>query len=149
MVDTKKVLFLGQFEHAMDDKNRLFIPARFREKNDAGHFILTQGLDGCLFLFPSHVWDQWASKLSSLPLQDKTEERAFKRTLLARACEVAVDGQGRVVIPMLLKEYADIKRETVINGVLEHVEIWAKERWDAYQVKARESFERAAQHLAL
>ena len=149
MGNSRASIFLGQYEHGLDNKNRLFLPARFREKNAEGPFIMTQGLEQCLFLFPPQAWDTLASKLNELPLANKVEERAFKRTLLAAATEAEADGQGRILIPQLLKEYAGLRRDAVILGVLNHVEIWAKERWEIYRKKARSSFEKAAPHLEL
>jgi MraZ protein len=142
-------IFLGQFEHGLDDKNRLFLPARFREKNVDGPFIMTQGLERCLFLYPPQAWQMLAAKLDSLPLANKVEERAFKRTLLSAASEAEVDSQGRILIPQLLREYAQIRKDAVVLGVLHHVEIWSKERWNAYRKRARASFEKAAPHLQL
>jgi MraZ protein len=149
VVESSASLFLGQFEHSLDGKNRLFLPALFRGKNNGSSFIMTQGLERCLFLFPESAWKTLASKLESLPLADKVEERAFKRTLLAGACEAGVDPQGRILIPQMLLEYAQIRREAVILGVLNHVEIWSRERWIPYQKKARASFEKVAPHLEL
>jgi MraZ protein len=146
---SRATIFLGQFEHAVDDKNRLFLPARFREKNASGPFIMTQGLERCLFLFPPQAWDALAARLDGLPLNNKVEERAFKRTLLSGASEAEADGQGRILIPHALKEYAEIRRDAVVIGVLRHVEIWGKERWNAYRKKAKRSFDKAATHLAL
>jgi MraZ protein len=145
----KKPFFLGQFEHAIDDKNRLFLPARFREKNSGGVFIMTQGLEHCLFLFPPQAWEALAAKLDNLPLSNKVDERAFKRTLLSAASEAEADAQGRILVPQLLKAYARIRKDAVILGVLHHVEIWAKERWDVYKKGARSSFEKAAAQLEL
>jgi MraZ protein len=110
---------------------------------------MTQGLEQCLFLFPPQAWETLASKLNDLPLANKVEERAFKRTLLAAATEAEADGQGRILIPQMLKEYAGLRRDAVILGVLNHVEIWAKERWEKYRKQARSSFEKAAPHLEL
>ena len=148
-MEPKTTIFLGQFEHGVDDKSRLFLPARFREKNATATFILTQGLERCLFLFPPSAWEALAGKLDQLPLANKVEERAFKRTLLAAASETEVDAQGRILIPQILREYAGIRREAVVIGVLHHVEIWAKDRWERYRRKARASFEKAAPHLEL
>jgi MraZ protein len=148
-VESRAALFLGQYEHSLDDKNRLFLPALFRGKNSGSQFIMTQGLERCLFLFPPSAWANLAAKLGDLPLADKVEERAFKRTLLAGACEAAVDPQGRILIPQMLIEYAQIRRDAVIIGVLQHVEIWSRERWIPYQKKARVSFEKVAPHLEL
>ena len=140
---------MGQYEHGVDDKNRLFLPSRFREKNRGTDFILTQGLERCLFLFPLQSWDALAAKLEDLPITNKIEERAFKRILLSAACEAGADTQGRILIPQHLKEYAQINHNVVVLGVLKHVEIWAKEEWDHYRKKARASFEKVAPHLEL
>ena len=148
-METKATLFLGQYEHSLDGKNRLFLPALFREKNIGSNFIMTQGLENCLFLFPSSAWDSLAAKLDHLPIADKMKERAFKRTLLAGACEAAVDPQGRILIPQMLVDYASIRRDAVVLGVLHHVEIWARERWIPYQKKARSNFQKVAPHLEL
>ncbi len=148
-MDNRTALFLGQFEHVVDDKNRLFLPARFREKNTRASFMLTQGLENCLFLFPADALDSLAAKLEQLPLSNKMEERAFKRLLLSGACETAIDSQGRILIPQLLKDYAGISKDAVIIGVLRHVEIWARDRWNDYRKKAQVSFNKAAPHLEL
>lgn len=140
---------MGQYEHGLDDKNRLILPSRFREKSRAPDFILTQGLERCLFLFPLVSWNDLAAKLSDLPIANKVEERAFKRILLSAACEAEVDSQGRILIPQNLKDYAQIARNVVVLGVVQHVEIWAKEEWDHYRKKARASFEKVAPHLEL
>ena len=144
-----QTIFIGQFEHGLDDKNRLFLPSRFREKQKGPEFILTQGLEKCLFLFPLSSWNELAAKLADLPLANKMEERAFKRILLSAACETEVDTQGRILIPQTLKDYAQISHSVVVLGVLKHVEIWAKEKWNVYHKKARASFEKVAPHLEL
>lgn len=149
MGESRAARYIGQYEHGLDDKNRLFLPARFRDKIDDPHFIMTQGLEQCLFLFPLDAWDLLAQKLESLPLSNKQEERAFKRTLLAAASEIDVDTQGRILIPQLLKEYAGIQRDAVVLGMLDHVEIWSKEKWTVYHQRARTTFEKAARHLEL
>jgi MraZ protein len=140
---------MGQYEHGLDGKNRLFIPSRFREKNQGLDFIVTQGLERCLFLFPLTSWNDLATKLTDLPITNKIEERAFKRILLSNACEAQVDGQGRILIPQNLKEYAKIRHQVVALGVLKHVELWAKEEWNSYRQKARSTFDKVAPHLDL
>jgi len=142
-------LFIGQYEHGLDDKNRLFLPSRFREKSRSAEFILTQGLERCLFLFPLESWDALAAKLETLPITNKIEERAFKRILLSGACEAGADNQGRILIPQHLKDYAQMDHEVVVLGVLKHVELWAKEKWDHYRKQAKASFEKVAPHLEL
>lgn len=140
-------LFLGQFEHALDGKHRLFLPVHFRERERHGRFILTRGLERCLYLFPASAWHRLADRLDRLPIQDKREERAFKRLFLAGASEVNVDPQGRILIPHVLGQYAGIHRDTVVIGVLQHIEIWAKERWVRYARRADGSFQRLAAQL--
>jgi MraZ protein len=140
---------MGQYEHGLDGKNRLFLPSKFREKSKGPDFIITQGLERCLFLFPMESWNDLAGKLADLPIANKIEERAFKRILLSAACEAEVDSQGRILIPQNLKDYAQISRDVVVLGVLRHVELWAKSEWDRYRKKARASFDKVAPHLEL
>ncbi len=140
---------MGQYEHGLDGKNRLILPSRFREKSRGPDFVITQGLEHCLFLFPIESWNDLAGKLADLPITNKIEERAFKRVLLSAACEAEADSQGRILIPQHLKEYARIAREVVILGILQHVEIWAKDEWSRYHKQARSTFEKVAPHLEL
>ncbi len=149
MAESRTHAFIGHYAHGIDDKNRLFLPARFREKNNSSHFILTQGLEGCLFLYTPSGWELLASKLDQLPLANKVEERAFKRVLLSGASEVEVDQQGRILIPPMLRAYAAIRKDAMTIGLLTHIEIWSRERWKIYEKKARRSFEKTAPHLAL
>ena len=148
-MQSRNSIFMGHYEHGLDGKNRLFLPSRFREKSRGSDFILTQGLERCLFLFPLKSWNDLAAKLSDLPIANKREERAFKRILLSSACEAEVDGQGRILIPQHLLDYAQIARQVVILGVLKHVEIWSKNTWERYHQRARASFERVAPRLDL
>ena len=148
-MESRYSFFMGQYEHGLDDKNRVFVPSRFREKSSGRDFVLTQGLERCLYLFPRGAWDDLAGKLSDLPIANKVEERAFKRILLSAACEAEVDSQGRLLIPQHLKEYARIARPIVFLGVLKHVELWALEEWNSYRHKARASFDKVAPHLDL
>lgn len=140
--------FLGQFAHGIDDKNRLFLPARFRQSSTEP-FVIIQGLEPCLLLLPPAAWETLASRLESLPLNNKSEERAVRRTLLASAAEAETDAQGRVLIPQNLKDYAGIRRDTVIIGMLRYAELWAAERWAAYRQKAQSALRKASPHLEL
>lgn len=149
VVEQQKTLFIGQYEHGLDDKNRLFIPSKFRAKSTGADYILTQGLEHCLFLFPIQYWHDLAQKLDALSLSNKREERAFKRVLLSAACEAEVDSQGRILIPQHLKEYAGMTRDVMVLGVLRHVELWSKDKWKRYRESANSSFERLAPRLAL
>ena len=120
--------FTGSVEHALDDKGRLIVPARFRERLGAG-FVLTVGLpDPCLALLPSATWANFCARLEAAPRKDEAFRR-FVRHLFARTEEVACDAQGRLVIPATLRAYAGIAREVVSVGSLTRVEIWARERY--------------------
>jgi MraZ protein len=149
VVNKGSARFLGQFEHGLDDKNRLFLPARFRQSPSSETFVVMQGIEPCLLLLPPAAWDTLAARLESLPLDDKSEERAVRRSLLASAAEAETDAQGRVLIPQHLKEYAGIKRDVVIIGMLRYTEIWSKENWLTYRRKAQAALRKASPHLEL
>lgn len=120
--------FAGSEQHALDDKARLIVPARFRERL-GGRFILTIAHpDPCLALYPSPTWIEFCGRLEAVPKKDE-QYRRFVRYLFAHTEEVSCDNQGRVVIPSLLREYAGIERQVVSVGLLTRVEIWAKERY--------------------
>ncbi|MHC1682524.1 MAG: division/cell wall cluster transcriptional repressor MraZ [Clostridiaceae bacterium] len=123
-------MFIGEFSHNIDSKNRIILPAKFREAlGDC--FIITKGLDGCLYVFPKDEWEVFEKKLKSLPLTSK-DARAFVRFFFSGACEAIIDKQGRTVIPQNLLEYAKIEKEVVTIGVSNRVEIWSKTQWDGY-----------------
>jgi MraZ protein len=120
-------MLFGKFEHTIDAKNRIFIPARHREKLGSS-FIITLNVDKCLSVYSLEDWRKYSEKLDALP---NTQSRNIIRFIYSNAIEVEPDSQGRVVIPADLKTYAGIEKETVINGAGDHAEIWSKERWDA------------------
>lgn len=123
-------MYIGQYIHSLDSKNRVFLPARFRSKNKS--FVITRGLENCLYLYDTFAWENVLQKLENLSLADKIEERAFKRVLLSGAHEAIPDAQGRILIPQPLKEHADIKSEIIIIGVGSRLEIWDHAQWNAY-----------------
>lgn len=136
---------MGEYAHSLDDKGRLVVPARLRE--DLGeHFVVTKGLDSCLFLYPAAQWEQIMAKLSALPTTS-ANARAFARLFLAGAQEMEVDRQGRFTLPPRLREYAGIERDVVLVGLLTRLEIWAADRWEAYQAKEQATFESVAETL--
>lgn len=138
-------MLMGQYEHTLDAKGRIIIPAKFRE--ELGYkFILTRGLDDCLFVYSLEEWANVETKLKSLPL-NKKDARAFTRFFLAGASECEVDKQGRILIPQNLRNYAKIDKDIVIIGVSTRVEIWSKEVWEEYSNNADVSFEDVAEHL--
>ena len=123
-------MFSGTYQNSIDTKGRVIMPAKFRD--ELGHdFVLTKGLDNCLFIFPAAEWEKFRDKLKAVPLTSK-EGRAFTRYFFASAVECEMDKQGRLNIPPVLREHAKIDRDLVTIGVDSRVEIWSKEEWDAY-----------------
>ena len=123
-------MLIGEYQHSLDAKNRMIAPFKLRE--DLGNkFVITKGLDGCLYIYPTDEWVKLQEKLKTLPLTNK-DARAFVRFFFAGASEVEIDKQGRGLIPQNLKEYAGIEKEIVSIGVLSRVEIWSREKWNEY-----------------
>ena len=142
-------MFYGEYHHSIDNKDRLIIPAKFREifqENYVEKFFITRGLDRCLFVFTEEEWRVQEKKFSSLSFT-KQETRKFNRLYFSGACEVICDKQGRILIPAYLKEYADIKEDVVIIGVSDRIEIWAKEKWTHFFSENLGSFETLAEEL--
>jgi MraZ protein len=122
-------VFLGRYAHNLDAKGRLAIPARYREALAEG-VILTRGIDRCLALYPLDAWRPLAAKVAALPLTD-ADARNFRRLVFAEAADLALDGQGRILIPPDLRRYAALEREALVVGVDASIEIWSPERWEA------------------
>ena len=119
-------MFMGQYNHTVDAKGRVFVPAKFREALGE-QFVVTMGLDGCLFLYPQEQWESFAGQLQSLP--GTKEARQLQRYFLAGAAELEVDKQGRILIPAHLREHAELNKEIIFVGVLGKIELWSEERW--------------------
>ena len=119
--------FKGEYNHTVDAKGRLIIPAKFREKLGET-FVVTKGLDGCLYVYSDEEWEKIEDKFSELPLTDE-DARQFTRVFFSGAADCEVDKQGRVLLAAVLREHAGIEKEAVLAGVLNRVEIWSKERW--------------------
>lgn len=126
-------MFIGQFEHSIDEKNRIAIPSKFRRVFQ-GEVIITKGLDGCLFLFPKAKWEKMAAGVGQLPTT-KSSARLYARLLLASASRENFDSQGRIVIPVFLRKYAKLKDKVVVTGLYDRVEIWDKKTWDQVEEK--------------
>jgi len=120
-------VFLGEFEHTIDEKGRVAIPARFREEMQEG-FIITRGFDNCLQAFPRPTWQDLAQRISTLSLGNE-EARHLRRLLFSGANEVTFDRQGRILIPQNLREYASLSEKVVIAGMHTFFELWSPERW--------------------
>jgi MraZ protein len=123
-------MFMGEYHHVIDDKGRLIIPSKFRYELGET-FIVTKGLEGCLFVYPKNEWEVIVSKLKTLPFTKK-DARTFMRFFLSGATECEFDKQGRINITSPLAEYADLTKECVIIGVNDRLEIWSKEKFDDF-----------------
>lgn len=124
-------MFIGEYQHSVDEKGRLAIPIKFRTDLLKGA-VVTRGLDRCLFLYPAEAWEELALKLKDLPIS-QSKSRAFARLMLAGAMDVSVDRQGRVVLPEYLREYANVSKKVVVTGLYDRLEIWDEEAWNKYK----------------
>jgi len=138
-------MFIGQYEHHLEAKNRLSIPSKFRSQLAKGA-VLSQGLDGCLFLYPKATWDLLITKLSLLPLT-RGDARSFTRSLSYGAVEVETDSLGRILIPDYLKAFASLKSTCIVAGAVERVEIWDKSKFDSYMTTVNSQRESIAEKL--
>ena len=121
-------MFMGEYNHTIDTKGRLIVPAKFRESLGE-HFVITKGLDGCLFVYDNSEWENFEQKLKSLPITNK-DARQFVRFFLAGAATVEVDKQGRILVPAVLREFAELEKDVVLVGVASRIEIWSKDKWN-------------------
>jgi MraZ protein len=144
-------MFYGEYEHTIDKKGRLIIPSKFRDsfkEYDIERLYITRGLDRCLFLFTENEWKSQESKFKSISFT-KSESRKFNRIYFAGATNIECDRQGRILIPKYLKDYAGIKRDVMIIGVSNRIEVWSKEAWQHYYNGAKDSFEDIAEKLMM
>ncbi len=140
-------MLIGEYEHSLDVKGRLIMPAKLRA--DIGEkFIITKGLDGCLFVFSQNEWSNFESKLKELPLTNKNA-RDFVRFFLSGATECEIDKQGRFLIVNNLREYANIIKEVIIIGVGTRLEIWNKEKWKKYNSDENISADNIAENMTM
>ncbi len=139
-------MFIGEHQHSLDEKGRIIIPSKFRA--DLGlEFVMTKGLDNCLFLYPKNEWEILEEKLKKLPLTSK-DARAFVRFFFSGASESTLDKQGRVLIPGNLREHSRLDKDAVIIGVSTRIEIWSKDHWDNYIDEDNLSYESIAESMA-
>ena len=122
-------MFMSQYNHTVDTKGRLIIPSKFREILGE-EFVVTKGMDGCLFAYANDDWKVFEEKLTSLPITNK-DARKFARFFLAGAASVEVDKQGRILIPSHLREFGELEKDVVLVGVGSRIEIWNREKWEA------------------
>jgi len=142
-------MFYGEYEHTLDVKGRVIIPAKFREifkEHYTERFFITRGLDQCLFVFTEEVWKSQERKFREMPFT-KGEARRFNRLFFSGAAEVLCDKQGRVLIPDYLKSFAAIEQDVMIIGVSDRIEIWSKEKWKDFFDTNKGNFEDLAEKL--
>lgn len=121
-------MFMSEYNHTIDTKGRLIIPSKFRDQL-GDEFVVTKGMDGCLFVYANEDWNAFEQKLTSLPLINK-EARKFARFFLAGAAQVEVDKQGRILLPANLRDFAGLEKDVVLVGVGSRIEIWSRENWE-------------------
>jgi len=130
-------MFIGEYQHTVDEKGRLAIPVKFRARLAKGA-VVTRGLDNCLWLFPLSAWQELAEKIAKLPLS-QANTRAFSRLMLAGAMDVKLDKQGRVVLPDYLQHYAAFKKNVVVAGLYDRLEMWDQAAWQAYKTRTEQN----------
>jgi MraZ protein len=140
-------LFYGEYQHTLDQKGRIIIPSKFREELGE-KFIITKGLDNCLFVYSQEEWEVVVSKLRALPFTDK-DVRSFVRFFSAGAAECEMDKQGRILIPQNLREYAGLVKDAYLTGAITRVEIWDKNRWEAHSGDYNDSADKIAEKMAM
>ena len=137
-------MFMGEYNHTVDGKGRLIVPSKFRESL-GDEFVVTKGLDGCLFVYSNEEWANIEEKFRNVPLTTK-DARKFSRFFFAGAATCEVDKQGRILLPAVLREYADIQKDIVSVGVLNRIEIWSKQRW--LDTNTYDDMDEVAEHMA-
>ena len=140
-------MLIGEYEHSLDAKGRIIMPSKLRE--DMGEkFIVTKGLDGCLFGFSKNEWNNFEEKLKTLPLTNKNA-RDFVRFFLSGATECEIDKQGRFLISSNLRDYATLEKDVVIIGVGTRLEIWSKDKWKNYNSDENISADEIAENMTM
>lgn len=138
-------MFIGEYNHTIDAKGRLIVPSKFREALGE-EFVVTKGLDGCLFVYPMEEWTVFTDKLKELPLTKK-DARQFSRFFLAGAASCEVDKQGRILIPAVLREFAGLEKDAVLVGVSSRIEIWSRSNWEKISDVDIEDMDNIAEHM--
>ncbi len=140
-------IFLGEYNHNIDTKQRVIVPSKFRDELGTS-FVITKGYDECVFIYDLNEWEVLVNKVKALPKGDPSV-RKFERFFIGGASILDVDSQGRVVIPKTIKEYAKIEKEVVFLGVSNRIELWSKELWDKYNDEENFVDDSLAEKMAL
>lgn len=138
-------MFMGEFQHTIDAKGRLIVPSKFRDKLGE-KFVVTRGMDGCLFGYPLSEWENLEKKLEEMPLAKK-DARTFVRFFYSAATECELDKQGRINIPQTLRNHAQLNKNCVVIGVSNRIEIWDEARWREFSAEAEENFDEIAETM--
>ena len=138
-------MFMGEYHHNIDEKGRLIIPAKFRYELGT-NFVITRGLEKCLYIYSEAEWNQIVAKIKTLPFTKK-DVRTFERAFFSGATECEFDRQGRINITSPLVSYADIKKECVVIGANDRIEIWSEQSWDNFFLENQDKIEDIAEHL--
>jgi MraZ protein len=142
-----KIMFIGEYSHNLDDKGRVAIPKKF-QKDLATGAVVTRGLDQCLFLYTRDEWEKLAQKLANLPFA-QANTRAFSRLMLAGAMDLEVDKQGRICVPEYLRTFAGIKKNVVIAGLYNRLEIWDAQEWSEYTKRNEQESTNIAEQMGM
>lgn len=138
-------MLMGEFHHSIDAKGRLIVPAKFRDQLGST-FVLTRGMDGCLFGYPMAEWTKLQGQVAALPLTKK-DARTFTRFLYSAATECELDKQGRINIPNTLIEHAALEKQCVLVGVSNRIEVWSEDRWQTFATDAEANFDAISENL--
>ena len=137
-------MFIAEYSNSVDAKGRLIVPAKFREQLGE-EFVVTKGLDGCLFVYPQEEWSNIEEKFREVPLTTK-DARKFSRFFFAGAASCEIDKQGRILIPSVLRDFAELEKDVVLVGVLSRIEIWSKAKWE--ESNSYDDMDEIAEHMA-
>ena len=139
-------MFVGEYQHTLDPKGRLILPAKFREALSDG-LVMTKGFENCIFIFSRAEWPKVEDKLRALALLKK-QARMLSRFFFSGTSEEVPDKQGRVMVPQNLRDHAELEKEIVVIGVANRLEVWSKANWERYNAAAKDSYEETAEELA-
>lgn len=142
-------MFYGEYKHSIDRKGRIILPARFREvckESGIERFFITRGLDKCIFMFSEEEWRAQEQKFKNMSFT-KQQSRSFNRLFFSGAVDVTPDKQGRFIVPNYLKDYAGVKRDTVIIGVSNRIEVWDDKIWESFYNNSNQTFEQIAENI--
>ncbi|MCX6808636.1 MAG: division/cell wall cluster transcriptional repressor MraZ [Candidatus Berkelbacteria bacterium] len=138
-------MFIGEYQHSIDDKGRISLPAKFRA-DLANGCVVTRGLDNCLWIYPKNDWQELAARIAEMPVTQKNA-RAFARFILSGAVECQIDRNGRVNLPKYLADYAEIKGKAIVAGMYNRLEIWSESKWQSFKEEMEKNSEEIAENL--